>query len=99
MKQLVAQAAKLLLIQTVSRESYAVSVSLEGKVAARLYDILALHGVDKKGDDGIADLLGIGSYTTTSDDLIRCVEEDGVRVCSLEYDAVSNTVLPPIICE
>jgi hypothetical protein len=74
-----------------------VDLVLEGNVAARLYDILARHGVQK--DDEMAELVG-GSYTQTSDGLIVCVEHDGERTCNLGYDAIKNRLdYVPRACE
>jgi hypothetical protein len=67
-----------------------VDLVLQGNVAARLYDILARHGVQK--DNEMAELLG-GSYTETTDSLIICVEHDRERTCRLAYDAIKNSLV------
>lgn len=77
-------------------ETCSVGIRFGGAIAARLYDLLAKHGVQR--DDAVAGMLG-SAYVRSSDELLFCFDYDGQRTCNLTYDPLANKALPHSICD
>ena len=67
---------------------------IDGEVAAKLYELMSRHGIDK----GLSDLLGT-DYVATSDGLIICSKEPSGPQCRFAYDVPHNKATVLRICE
>jgi len=69
-------------------------IVIDGEVAAKLYELMSRHGIDK----GLSELLGT-DYVVTSDDLITCSKEPSGPQCHFAYDVPHNKATGVRICE